>query len=84
MKTKITILVDEGSLMYAPSAYVEVRYLVPVGGIPARGGGYHVPPRLAHPRLADENFICFGKTKKELIEKINSRFPDERYIKEYV
>lgn len=84
MKTKITILVDEGSLMYAPSAYIEVRYAQPMGGICARGGAYHVSPRLAYPRLADDNFICFGKTKKELIEKINSRFPDDRYIKEYV
>ena len=84
MKTKITILLDEGSLMYAPSAYIEVRYAHPVGGIAARGGGYHVPPHLGYPTKADYNFICFGKTKKELIEKINSLFPEEKYIKEYV
>ena len=84
MKTKITILLDEGSLMYAPSAYIEVRDAYLVGGVPARGGGYHVLPRCVYPRRADYEYTWIGETKKELIERINSRFPDELYIKEYV
>lgn len=84
MKTKVTILMDKGTLMYAPSAYIEVRDARLVGGIPARGGGYHVPPRWAYPRHADQNYTWFAETNQKLIEKINFWFPDERYIKEYL
>ena len=83
-KIKVTILLDEGSLMYAPSAYIEVRSACLTGGIAARGGGWHVPPHWVYLRRADYDYTWFGETKQKLIERINSRFPDELYIKEYV
>lgn len=83
MKSKITILIDEGNLVYCPSAIIEVRHPYLCGGVAARNG-WHVPPKYCLPRSADRETTLYGKTVEILKKKIDSLFPESRYDREYI
>lgn len=81
---KVKILVDEGSLMTAPGAIIEVYDSILVGGIAARGGGWHVYPHYAWAAKPLYTQIIYAKSVEELKNKISRLYPESRYILEYL
>lgn len=84
MKDKIKILVDEGSLTTAPGAILEFYDAILVGGVGARGGGYHIPPRVSHKARPYRTTIIYANSVDELKNKIQKIYPETRYIFEYI
>lgn len=80
---KIKILIDEGSLVKCPSAYVEVYVKKPRGGIPARNG-WHEYPKMCFDKYPDWDRLFFAETVEKLMKRIDNLYPEDEYIREYV
>ena len=81
---KVKILVIEGSLMTAPGAILEVYSKDLVGGIAARGGGWHVYPHYAWGAKPWYTQVIYAESVDELKNKISRLYPESRYILEYL
>lgn len=84
MERKIKILVVEGDLLKAPGAILEFYSKTLVGGIAARGGGWHEYPRLAWGARPYREETLYAPSVDELKQKISRIYPESKYILEYV
>ena len=80
---KIKILIVEGTLVRAPGAILEFYSKSLVGGISARGGGWHIPPHWSWDIRPYREEIIYACSVDELKQKISRIYSDE-YILEYV
>lgn len=83
MRKKIKILIVEGDLIKAPGAILEFYFESLVGGIMARGGGWHIPPHWSWDIRPYREETIYATSVDELKQKISRIYSDE-YILEYV
>lgn len=81
---KIKILIVEGDLIRAPGAILEFYSKSLVGGIRARGGGWHTPPHWGWDIRPYYETIIYATSVDELKQKISRIYSDKKYILEYV
>ena len=81
---KIKILIVEGTLTRAPGAILEFYSKSLVGGISARGGGWHTPPHWAWDIRPHQEEIIYATSVDELKQKISRIYSSSKYILEYV
>ena len=84
MERKIKILVVEGDLLKAPGAILEFYSKSLVGGIYARGGGWHERPHWSWGARPYREETLYAATVDELKQKISRIYPESKYILEYV
>ena len=84
MKDKIKILIDAGGLTTAPGAILEFHEAILVGGVGARGGEYHISPRVSYKAHPYRTSIIYASSVDELKTKIQKICPESRYILEYI
>ena len=79
---KIKILIVDGDLIKAPGAILEFYSKTLVGGISARGGGWHEYPHWAWEARPHREEVLYAASVDELKQKISRIYP--KYILEYV
>lgn len=84
METKIKILIVEGDLIKAPGAILEFYSRTLVGGVAARGGGWHTYPRKAWEARPYHERVIYAKSVDELKQIISRTYPESRYVLEYL
>lgn len=81
---KIIILLEEGNLMHCPEAYIEVYNEYLLGGVGARGGGYHIPPKMGYRTTPSYNMTIRRENIEDIKKALDVLFPESDYKREYV
>ena len=84
MKTLIKVMFQKESWLKPAEAVIEAYDSSLVGGVPARGNGWHVQPHERRDRRPYYTKILYEENVEELKRKISRLFNEKSYIIEYI
>ena len=84
MKTLIKVMFQKETWIQPAEAVIEAYDYSLVGGVPARGNGWHVQPHERRDRRPYYTKILYEENVEELKRKISRLFNEKSYIIEYI
>ena len=84
MKTLIKVMFQKESWLKPAEAVIEAYDSSLVGGVPARGNGWHVQPHERRDMRPYYTKILYEENVEELKRKISRLFNEKSYIIEYI